>query len=91
MVSMGRMPCEFIGFGAMDVTKPYKLIGFDDIQFTAIPKGFNKPHGMALTLACRAENRCKPSRAPAGAFPKHPVGPGWAGKRPKISDVQSYL
>ncbi len=21
-------PCEFIGFGAMDVTKPYKLMGF---------------------------------------------------------------
>jgi hypothetical protein len=24
----GQGPCEFIGFGAMDVTKPYKFIGF---------------------------------------------------------------
>ncbi len=80
-----------MGFGAVYVTKPYKFIGFDDIHFNAVTRGFNKPHGMALTLACRAENRCKPSGAPAGAFPRHPVGPGWAGKRPKIGDFLSYL
>ncbi len=27
-------PYKFIGFGAMDVTKPYKFIGFGDIHHT---------------------------------------------------------
>ncbi len=26
-------PYKFIGFGAMDVTKPYKFIGFGDFRF----------------------------------------------------------
>ena len=27
-------PCKFMGFGAMDVTKPYKFIGFGDMDVT---------------------------------------------------------
>ncbi len=53
-------------------------------------KGLNKPHGLALELVHRAENRCESSGAPAGAFPRTPPGPGWAGKRPKIVDFWSY-
>ena len=53
----------------------------------AVTRGFNKPHGMALELVYRAENRCKSSGAPAGAFPKPPrgrVGPG-SGPKSTIS------
>ncbi len=27
-------PCKFIGFGAIDITKPYKFIGFGAIAIT---------------------------------------------------------
>ena len=42
------------------------------IVCNAVTRGFKTPHGMALELVCRAENRCKSSGAPAGAFPKLP-------------------
>ena len=45
---------------------------------------FKKPYGMALEVGHRAEHRCKSSRAPAGAFPRPPPEPGWAGKRAEI-------
>ncbi len=45
----------------------------------AVTREFTKPHDMALELVYRAENLCKSSGAPAGAFPRQPrcrVGPG---------------
>ena len=42
---------------------------------SAVTRGFKKPHGMALELVYRAENRCKSSGAPAGAFPMPPRAP----------------
>ena len=35
-------------------------------------RGFKQPHGIALELVYRAENRCKSSGAPAEGFPKPP-------------------
>ncbi len=40
----------------------------------AVTKGFRKPHGVALGLVHRAENRCKSSGAPGGACPRTPRG-----------------
>ncbi len=45
---------------------------------------------MALEIVYRTENRCKSSGAPAGAFPKPPLGPGWDGTRLNIDDFRSY-
>ncbi len=52
---------------------------------------FKKPHEIALELIYRTENRTESSGAPAGAFPRPPSAPGWAGKRPKIAEFRSYL
>ncbi len=49
----------------------------------AITRGFNKPHGVALEVVYRAENRCKSSWASAGAFPKAPRGRVEPGIGPK--------
>ena len=43
---------------------------FGDRRVRTNTRGFNKPYGIALELVYRAENRCKSSGAPAGAFPK---------------------
>ncbi len=31
---MGSVSCEFVGFGAMDATKPYEFIGFGAMDAT---------------------------------------------------------
>ena len=57
------------------------------LHMRSVTRGFKKPHGMALELVYRSENRCKLSGAPAGAFPRPPrgrVGPG-SGPKSAIS------
>ena len=39
-------PYKFIGFGAMDVTKPYKFIGFGAMEVTKPYKFFVRPPGV---------------------------------------------
>ncbi len=59
----------------------------------AVTRGFKQPPGIALQLIYRAENRCKSSGAPAGAFPKPPRGwvdPG-SGRKSPISGPPSPI
>jgi hypothetical protein len=50
---------------------------------------FKKSDGMASELVYRVENWSKSSGTMAGAFPRFPPGPVWAGKRPQINDYRS--
>ncbi len=59
----------------------------------AATRGFQKPHGVAVELVYRAENRCISSGALAGAFPRPPRGRVWPGSGPKsaISNPTPHL
>ncbi len=52
LLSSGAQPCEFTGFGAMDVSKPYRFIRFGAMDVT-------KPYGF---IRFGAQDFTKPSR-----------------------------
>ncbi len=74
-------PCKFIGFGAMDVTKPYKFIGFGAMDVTKPYRfiGFGAMDANRELTAVRLRRRRRAGR-PIGP---RTAGPSWG--RPRQS------
>ncbi len=82
-------PYKFIGFGAMDVTEPYKFIGFGAMD---VAMDVTKPDRTLKTAGFSKENTFGPSfgRILAGKASKSASGRPSAGRRPmlKLSPIE---
>ena len=53
-------PCEFIGFGAMEVTKPYEFIGFGAMEVGEVAGGAEPNHASGQAGRSRLSSWCAP-------------------------------